>query len=291
MLQCLTLSLRENGGVYKNAPVIVTIGHDIIINGLHAEYPWLNTLNIEVRWIDIPLFKSESWFATGIERYKYKTQADLMLILDADILICKPFDDLIDNVYENQCFSALIAHYSPFGLNNPKELKYWEGFLDKVGIALPQREAFYSAFPNNKEENLSPNYFNFGVQCAPVKIMNQIGEEFYNVLSLVDEELNEIKERSYFRCQIALTLVLAKLNVPISLMPPKYNFPTDRHFEYHYPNELRDIRLLHTLGETLKKKDVYESLDTINKTILRNDLGGANEVQRTLLQSIFNKLQ
>ena len=292
MLQCLVLSLRKYGGAYNDAPVVVTIGDSTIVTDLDQEYVWLETQGVEIRWIDTELFARESWFATGIERYNYDSDADVMLILDADILICKPLDDLVSTAFQTQSFSAMIAHFSPFGADHPQENELWDKLFSSVGLNTPEKKVNYSAYPGNRNDYLAPNCFNFGVQCASTKIMNKIGSVFYDVLKAVDPILlDAVPDRNIFRCQIALAIVLEKLGINVNHLSPRYNFPTDREFERLYPEEFNALCILHTLGSNINKTETYQSLDSIHDVSKRTDLKGADEVQRNILQSISKALK
>ena len=293
MLQCLVLSLRKNGGSYKNAPVIVTIGNESQIADINRQYGWLGEQGVEIRWVDAELFHHESWFATGIERYNHQSEADMFLILDADILICSPLDSLIESSFQKQSFSAMVAHYSPFGPDHLLENEIWDTLFLASGLKTPEKKVRYSAFPQaTGDDYLAPNYFNFGVQCAPTNIMNKIGHTFYDMLTVVDPIIQEfIPDRYFFRCQIALTLIIEQLKIDVDYLSPRYNFPTNRDFEKEYPEEFAHICILHALGENIHKSEVYQSMASIYNVIQRTDLSAADEVQRRVLESIFEKIK
>jgi hypothetical protein len=291
MLQCLALSLREFGGAYRDSPIIVTVGDDVIDTELEKRYPWFDALGIEVRWVSHDLFRRASWFATGIERYRYEYRSDIVLILDADVFICDSFDEMITKVYADQCFAGMIAHYSPFGTQNPKELQIWDSIFSGSGIDMPERSQYYSGEKEAGKYNSCLPYFNFGVQCAPASTMNMIGDVFYSLLTHVDAAMRgELEKHRIFSCQIALTLALAKLDIPCYFLPPRFNFPTDREFEQYYPDEAANIRLLHALGSTLDKRVVFESIDNMKDAAAMKNLNGGNEALRVLLDRVVGSV-
>src|SRR5437016_2489378 len=50
MVRCLALSLRSNGGAYRDAPIIATAGDRVVDPGLAGRLPWLKSYGLELRW-------------------------------------------------------------------------------------------------------------------------------------------------------------------------------------------------------------------------------------------------
>src|SRR5262245_33745332 len=110
MVHCLALSLRRNGGAYREAPIIVNTGDRVRHYGLADRLPWLKPCGVELRWLEPEEFRRFDYFATGHQRLKYNHAADVVLLIDADILIAGPLDELIEAVFAEQVIAGVIAH-------------------------------------------------------------------------------------------------------------------------------------------------------------------------------------
>jgi hypothetical protein len=93
---------------------------------------------------------------------------------------------------------------------------------------------------------------------------------------------------TFFRFQIALTLVIQKHQLPVRGLPLRYNFPNDPGFEKKYPKELGDIRILHYLRcEIVHREKDFDSLEKVAALVRRSDLTGSNEVLRQCIEGLF----
>ena len=291
MVRCLALSLRRFGGRYRDASLIVTVGDDEVDTRIEEHEGWLRDLGVEVRWTPLEAFRRESWFATGVERFRYHFQSDVVLLLDADVLVAGPLEDLVLPVHRGQSFAGVIAHSTPFfdEVNRGvREEDIWQELAERAGLAQLDRPHRYTGEVRAVEDSCGvPAYFNFGVLCAPATLMNRVGEVMYPLMQRVDEYFD-----SRYRCQIALALAIAQLSIEHETLPPRFNFPTDRGFEELYPGEVADIRLVHLLGEgALNKQALFTSTESVRETISRCDLHGADEVARKVLAETFPRFE
>lgn len=134
----------------------------------------------------------------------------------------------------------------------------------------------------HRDFRLTPVYFNFGMVVAPAEMMDKVGADIAGADKVVTEILN-----TFFRFQIALTLVIQKHQLPTRALPLRYNFPNDRGFDKKYPEELRDVRILHYLRcEVVHREDDFASLDKVAALIARLDLQGSNEVLRCCVEDL-----
>ncbi|MFT6099783.1 MAG: hypothetical protein ACJAYF_002333 [Arenicella sp.] len=296
MLQCFALSLRSFGGAYCDAPIIVSVGDATIDEGIQDRLAWLDQLGIEVRWIEANIFAQESWFATGVERYRYRFKSDVVLILDCDVFVNDGFEDMVKRVHDEQCFAGLIAHHSPFQYDFDQQMTLWRSVFQQTGVTFPSTLYPYTGYSKTLEKEdrfYSPAYFNFGVQCAPASLMNQIGDIFYEYMHQVDRFLATDKEAElqFFRCQITLAIVLEKLRLPTWALPARFNFPVDRNFEQLHREETDKIKLVHALGDTLNKNHIFNNTDRLKEASQRTDLTGANKVLADIFAHVVDDIQ
>src|SRR3984885_9934582 len=112
-LRCLTHSLRRFGGAYRDAPVIASVGAARVDEGLAERMPWLAANGIELRWVSEAEFAALGLRASVAGRFKQGFRSDMVLFLDADTLIRRPLDDLVDAAYQQQALCGVIAHAPP----------------------------------------------------------------------------------------------------------------------------------------------------------------------------------
>ncbi len=291
MVRYLATSLRLNGGDVADSRVIVTVGADQPPENLYARLPWSEALGIEWRWLDRALFVKHSYFATALERFRYRYRSRLVMLLDADVFVAAPFTDILEEVARDGCLGGLVAHLSPFlssaGASSPD---WWRRLFSEAKLGPPEFafehtgwEIMYRA---PEEARRCPAYFNLGVLIAPARVMNAIGETVSDEM----EAVNRVLQTDY-RCQLALSLALARHRVCPRALPMRYNFPNDDAFGLAYPADMKDVRLFHYLraGSVMKSRD-FDGLDRVDELVRRKGLGGVNEMMQRALRPIHERV-
>ena len=280
LVRYFTLSLRLNGGTCANARVVVTAGDGLIDQNLKEKYPWLEDLGVEVRWVDPVDFSEDSYFATGYQRWENEYSSDLVVMMDADMLVAGDFSGALDSARAAEGVAGVVAHASPF-----RYAKYWRDPLLKT-FALEDTpfDCEYTAWePGSVPEELRycPPYFNFGFVAMPTHIAGRIGGEFRNIFKKIKTLF-----RSSFWGQMALTVAILKLRIPYRLLDMRFNFANVPLIESRYRALLPDARVLHLLfpGE-LNRDEIFGSEDGVERFLSRADLSGvAARAQRVLKQ-------
>ena len=289
MVQCLTLSLRQFGGICRDAPVILTVGDSVNDPTISDRYPWLGPLGVELRWVSESDFRSYSYYATGTKRLLHDFRSDLVLLLDADILIARPFDELLDRTQREQHVAGMIAPASP--LQFFKEPTTWQQLYDHCGIQQAVDLTYdHPGWPYYCSPELiyrkSPIYFNYGVICAPADAIKKIGESYFKHLL----RLRELTTSDLI-AQIALTMAILEQNLPTRALPVRYNFPNHPMMEALHGNEIQLARFLHLKEQhQFDKFNLFTDLAHVRATIKREDLRGINEVARQVLKAIESQL-
>ncbi len=285
MVQCLARSLRKFGGAYRDAPIVLTVGDETIDPGLADRYPWLARLGVDLRWVPEAAFREHSYYATGTARFGHDYRSDVVLFLDADILVAAPFDELIDDVHRGQHFAGMIALASP--MLSEESPPTWQDLYDLCGIAArPDLRHEYTGWPyfqsGDPAHRYAPPYFNYGVVCAPAALMRRIGPRYFaHYLSLRD------RIEGLMIGQIALTMALVELAVPYRTLPMRYNFANDVMLEALHGPELPHARFLHLHGKLqVRKEELYADLAQIRATIRRTDLRGVARAAQRVLAAI-----
>lgn len=275
-VQYLAASMQVYGGALKDSAIIVTIGADQDSEDLYAKLPWSRNYPIEWRWMERPLFREYSFFATRLRRFTYEYKAQNVMMLDADVLAVGPFVDLIEDATRKDAFLGSPAHLSPIG----KQFT-WEALFKAAGLGrvpyVCEHTGFDVAF-DDPQRRYSPPYFNLGVLVAPAHHMRRIGETIFAELD-VARRFND-----NFRAQPSVTLAICRHDIPWGLMPLKYNFPNDQPFVTRHPHDFADVRLLHFLRKGQIDKDVaFETPEAVYWLFQKE---GLDEVNAAFLQKL-----
>ena len=290
MVRCLTLSLRHFGGRYKNAPVIATVGDAAIDREIVHRYPWLAPMSVELRWVPEELFRAYSYHATVNARFDHDYRSDVVLFLDADILVADPFDELVHEVHSEQKIAGMIAPASPLQFFSKPTT--WHDLYRHCGLEMePDLRCEHTGWPYYFSGDLAfrycPIYFNYGVVCAPAKIMKQVGEVYFQYVLKLRELTND-----FLVTQMALTLAIARLSLPAKTLPVRYNFPNHPMLEALHGAEMPRAKFLHLKEDhQIQKFKLFGDLGQLKQVIRREDLRGINRIAQRVLASIEPQLQ
>jgi hypothetical protein len=282
MVRCLVTSLRHFGGLYADAKVVVTIGDPVIKDKeLLAENPWLEKLGIETRWVPEDLYARESYYATASERFCYEYSSDMVLMLDADMLVARPFEELVGRLHLEQKFGAVIAYASPY-----TDSAKWQTLYDACGLgkadAIYEHPGWPYLYP--ERDRFCPPYFNLGFLLMPASMATQIGREIYTFMNKAVEV-----EDTIYKCQLAVGLAVHKLQLPFDCLPLRYNFANSRDLEALHGGEQALASILHIIWDNQKagKGRIYGEEGGLEAMVKREDLGGINKQVQSVLRQIW----
>ena len=134
---------------------------------------------MEVRWVPEEAFRRHSYFATGAARFAHPYRSDVVLFLDADILVAGPFDNLIRDVHREQVVAGMIAPASPLQFFDQPTT--WQAIYDHCGldwqVVLSHEHTGWPYYCSGDEAcRTCPPYFNYGVVCALAHVMRGLGD-------------------------------------------------------------------------------------------------------------------
>jgi len=213
--------------------------------------------------------------------------ADVVLMVDSDIVIGQPFDELVESIAATGEFGALIEFGTPFYFENSPT---WEQLYEHVGLGEPKKIHQYTGWGlmgQAIEHQFCPPWFNFGVVIAPRDVMLRIGRVF---CPLVDR-INELEE-SMYRSQLALSLAVVALNIPYRVLPLRYNFPYEDAVEADNPAEVENAAILHYARQTeqFNKWTDFRDMDRLYAAIRREGQTGILAKICAVLESIYPTL-
>lgn len=288
MVRCFVHSLRRCGGPCRDARVVVTVGDTEVDPTLADRLPWLRPNGIELRWLPAERFATDAFFATALERFCYDFTADVVLMLDADVLVARPFDELVRRVHEGGALAGVVGYVSPFEFLGRGIT--WQQLFDHLGLgpaALTHQHTGWGTLTDDPQYRYCPPYFNLGVLCAPRAVMARIGRVIYKVMYEVDGFLD-----SHFRCQLALAAAIARLGIPCAALPPRYNFVNHGPLETRFAAELAQARFLHINGPTpVPKEELFADLERLEEFVRAPGLRGFGKQVQDVLAAVVPRLR
>jgi hypothetical protein len=285
MVHYLTRSLRVNGGRYRDAPVVLTLGAETADPGLARRHPWMADNGVEVRWVDDALYARETYFATACERFRYDFKSDVVLALDADTLIAGPLDQLVDQAHRTGAVCGVVAHVPPFGRDE------WEAIYRACGLgqlATPCEHTGWGYMFQDETRRYCPPYFNLGVIAAPAAAMRRIGGAIYEHMAIVDGI-----QPTIYRAQVGVSLAVTRFGLPFRALPFRWNFVNDPLLEALHASELDDVRIVHLLRthQGIRKHALYASMENVEAMLARGDLRVINARAQRLLAELHPRVK
>lgn len=289
-IRFLAASIRALGGPYSEVRTRVTVGEDVEPYDLYRENPWSEALGVD--WVWVPRQDFAQWrgtqheyIATMMERFRPPFTSRYVLMLDADVLVIRPFDELVEAAERAQGPAAVMAHVSPFKNTTPGHQDAWRLLFAESGLHVPKFGFEHSGWGLKEldpERRFSPPYFNTGTLLAPASALNELYHPYLAALDRVRGFMD-----TYYFEQIALTLALFSEDMGFEVVPLRYNFPNQPEFDAAHPEELASVRFLHFLRtQVVDRERDFESLGSIRRLMARSDLTGSNEVLRARLQQV-----
>ena len=262
MISVLSCSLRR----YSNIPdlrIQAYIGapsSDLVATETLAE--WL-TPEISPVIVDSAKFDARSFHATGAARLTQRSNADVVILMDADTVVCGDLLDICKQTLSLPSISGVIAHVAPLSQLD------WHRAFSEIG-AVPQFPFRYTGWPYmfpSKGIPLSPSlaaapaYFNFGFIATTKELLEQVGGHFDRCFDIVERLFPGLM----FNSQMALTLAAADAGVPSRSLPMRYNFPNDFRLEALHPEQLRQARIIHLLrrSQGVDKYELYREVEAL----------------------------
>jgi len=301
MLHYLLESLQTFGGpIGKAAHSVVSVSADEPWIDIEKVYPWVKNYSVEFHWLDQELFDAHTYDATGYHRFWVEpNNADVIALVDADILISGDFDQVVLQCYLEQKVLGFIAHVSPFDspdFGDVSSEKWWQRLFSEAKLPIPELEHEHTGWgfmTNSEAHRHCPAYFNYGFILVPQQDLSRIGSSFVEDLAIVDRVVD-----TWFKSQIANNISFVRHGIPTGTLPLKYNFPL------HVPsdkirssnpdpegqNEIEDIRIFHYLGEGEIHKDHFATDQSIQEVLNRTDMSDAGAFCQNRLRTVHNKI-
>jgi hypothetical protein len=243
-----------------------------------------DTLGQRVHWLAADRMNEwagtrSEYLATMNDRFYAPVVGDHVIILDCDVLVMRPFDEL----FAVDAIQGVQAHVSPIGDAD------WRTLFSLFGIE-PIR--FAHAYSGNgimgPVGQLGPWYANSGMVFGPRALFERLCEPYQAAVAF----LRTVMTDTYWFDQLALALAVAKSDVAACTLPLRFNFPNQAAFDLAHPAELADVRFLHYLRtDTVQRDRDFEDPEATRRLIGRTDLSGSNEALRAGVAGLVGSLE
>lgn len=288
----LAASLREMEGRIGSWLLTVSVGGGTAGDDYARSEAWSRAYPIEWRAVDPDAYAALGYRATNHDRAARPPSGKNVMLVDADVIFCKPFGKLLASLEGAPAICGVMAHNSPLTARvlaehdiTPSE--FWQQVARSFGIDALPLEHHYSNWrlrPGVTDQERAPAYLNGGMILGPADMMAEM-------LSLFPaaEDASDSVLVSYFRPQIARTLAIYRAGLPVHLLPLRYNFPNDPDFDNAYPEELEQTAVLHYLRrKTVHRDDDFATPRAVRRLIQRTDLTGSNELLRRRIDALHD---
>lgn len=275
MSQYLVASLREQaGGIAADADIVFSVSAECEPFPLELKYPWIRDWGVDYRWVDPELFSQMRYEATGYDRYLVESEADIVVMADADILAAGSLDRPITKAHLTQTTLGAIAHVSPFeSLAGESECSesIWRRVFAEAGVEAPTRRYEHTAWglvTENPLHRYCPIYYNYGFVISPREHVEKMASTFLEDLDAVNRAV------STWACsQVAFSVSLLRHGLEAESLEEIYNFPLHMpSTAFHRLNSAAgakvapaDIRLFHYLGHGEINKDHFVSVQALKE--------------------------
>jgi hypothetical protein len=217
-------------------------------------------------------FNSFHYLETAAYRYRMLDDADVTIFCDADIFITGRFDELLEEVLQNESMAGVIARGSPFtqGVSeaNRKALRqcndeWWNHmFTTFVGRAAPLQYKYPA-----QSTLATPFYCNAGFLVASTKVWRTMAEFAYESLPKVISEIVHSSFRGnrlaiQYAFQITHSLALYRAGIGCRVLSPGFNAWNGGTFCTSTGLSRDDIRVIHYYGDPLM--NFYKQTDFLN---------------------------
>jgi len=310
------LSLNSLGGIYKDADIILSLGGNEI-----GDIPdrWASYFGdgIKLYWADPIQFQKIGIRAQGDNKWRYNYKDyDLVVFFDADTMLIKPLDELLFATKEENTVTGVIAHYPfPCGKDeNPSDLWHFlakeftgkdiqlnysysllQNYAKKSPLKLDRdvlrmwrqlpskvQSWFSRVIDTNSKNTNCPFYLNFGFVAMTPEVLMTIRESYLDIRSKIIPFLT----MPIYSGQIALTLAIHKHDVPTCSAGIKYNFPNDPLAEKLYPDQLKEISVIHYLRtQKFDRQKIFTTEEAFNEFLFL-ELEGSNKVFQNYIRNL-----
>lgn len=248
-VRLIALSLARLGGDYATARIQVCVGEQPPLAQVLEDNRWSQAYPVEWYIASDEVYArvpAPPW-ASGHGRYAQHSDADVVVLCDADICPVARFDELLARLQvATPTVAGLQAHYAPFrGGNNLA----WRSLLRAIGCPDAPMQRSYSMDTEGRQGS-APAYFNYGFVAFNAAAFRAVAAQIDECLHIACRELPQ----NAFAAQIALALAIVKTGMDVVDLGHEHNCANDDALLAHAQVQPEDVRVIHYLrGDDLAR--------------------------------------
>ena len=211
--------------------------------------------------------------------------ADVLIRMDADTLVVRNFEDLLDFVVDTNSVAGVTAHFPFPTWPGVTPRQSWMGLSYLLTGRSIGFEHAYSLPPTDSSQDAwtTPFYMNDGVVVFAGSVFADVVAHYLRLRPNLMDRLPD----PYFSGQIALALAIAQAGVRSCALPMRYNFPNDELAEARYPEELDDVCIFHYLRtHAFDRHKIFASASAYHE-FLELPLTGSNKVFQSCVATLI----
>ena len=225
MSRILVVSIARNAQLPGEWKVVFTCSLDSDLAFDSPLLKWADGYPVEFRWVERTLWDRYEYCGTGLQRHLYPFAADVLLFMDADVVVVGSLTDLVRHAADAGAIMAWPAWQPPPDLD-------WAEVFQRLGLTVPPATFTYSgygiSFMSPKD---APPYFNYGFVAIPRSLALVMGP-------MLQEDIDHVWStyQNWFTSQIALCATIVRARCPYRALDLRYNCSNG---DYDEP-EIRD---------------------------------------------------
>lgn len=269
-------SLDYLGGIYKRATVVAVFGDPTILELPGRWRPHFE--RIITHHLPPEDFAALGYYLPlGLARWtNIPDECDFVIFSDADTIVLRPIDDLLERLLRVPAIAGTIAHWPFPQFPGEDSREKWTALAREwLGRAIPfdyRHSLTTDRDPPSQRE--CPFYLNYGCVIVPRRLIDQIRPIYLTLPARIAPQL----QNPFFAAQVSLTLAIYAHNTPRHAVDLRYNFPNDELAEALYPESLHDLRVIHYLRtHQFDRQQIFASAEQFHH-FLDLDLSGSNKL-------------
>lgn len=208
----LVRSIAARAKLPGNWRVVFTVSRDSTLDVDSPLFDWAKEYPVEFHWVDQNRWAEYNYHGTGLQRHLYDHKADVVLFMDADIVITGPIDGVIQEIVATDSIAGCPA-WQP-----PPDIDWNEVFLRR-GLPLPKLSTIYSGYGLSfMSPKYAPPYFNYGFVAVSKRVALEMRDTLAEDLDFVCRGYS-----NYFNSQIALCLNIVRNHYNFQTLDMRYN--------------------------------------------------------------------
>jgi hypothetical protein len=234
-------SLARMGPPYSDARIQVSVGDHASPAGVAAANAWSGAYPVD--WYVVPdsmypRAPADPWIS-GLGRYLQPSDADVVILCDADTCVVDRFDELLAHLADAApTVAGLQAHYRPF----PDSDDTWRRLLDAAGAGGMPISTPYS-MDVASTHGLAPTYFNYGFVALNAAAFAHMALAMPGCL----QRACELLPQNRMAAQVAMTLGLFATGSRVLPLGHEYNCANDDLLLEHGLVDPSRVKVIHYL--------------------------------------------